>query len=59
MITDMTMQRTLLDYLRHHTATSGPLVAKRMDFWREGLSTSHDKTKCRTANRNCALVRAL
>jgi len=32
MITDMTIQRTRLDYLRHHTATSGPLVVKRMDF---------------------------
>ena len=26
------MQRTRLDYLRHHTATSGPLVAKRLDL---------------------------
>jgi hypothetical protein len=31
MITDNTVQHTLLDYMRHHTATSGPLVAKRMD----------------------------
>lgn len=32
MITDMTMQRIRLDYLRHHTATGGLLVAKRLDF---------------------------
>ena len=32
MITDMTMERTCLNYLRPHTATSGPPVAKRLDF---------------------------